>query len=115
MLAHSIILNAIASVALLSKSATALAVPEAIAVPEPAKTLEARGTSPINVQDACVTLYGNQAYAQTIGNGCNDWVCVRNGEKLRVYMAQWCGYSLGRLATAECRGGVYDWVCLWKD
>jgi hypothetical protein len=107
--AHSIIVNAMAGVALLSTSATALA------VPEPAKALEARGTSPINVQDACVYLYGNQAYAQTIGNGCNDWVCESNGEELRMYMAQWCGWSLGRLATAQCHGGVYDWVCIWKD
>jgi hypothetical protein len=64
--AQSIIVNAIAAVALLSTSATALA------VPEPTKPLEARGTSSINVQDACVAFYGNQVTAQTIGNGCND-------------------------------------------
>lgn len=109
MLARSIVVNAIATVALLSNSATALAVPSSSS----AKALEARGTYPINVQDARVTFYGNQAKAQTIGNGCNDWVCVRNGERLSLYMPQWCGYLTGRLAYAECRGGVYDWVCIY--
>jgi hypothetical protein len=106
MYAHSVIVNAIATIALLSTSATALA------VPSPAKALEVRGTYPISVQDACVAFYGNQATAQTIGNGCNDWVCVRNGERLKVYMSGWCSLSLERLSIAQCRGGVYDWVCV---
>ena len=110
MLAHAIIANAIATLALLSTSATALALPDS----SPATALEARATSPISVQDACVAFYGDQITAQTIGNGCNDWVCVKkSGTRLRVYMSQWCSLSNGRLAYAECRGGVYDWVCIY--
>ena len=100
-------LKTIATIALLSNSATALA------LPQPAKTSEFRGTSSISVQDACVAFYGDQVTAQTIGNGCNDWVCVNNsGTRLSVYMDQWCRLSTGRVAHAECRGGVYDWICV---
>lgn len=110
MLAYSTIVNAIATVALLSTSATALAVP---VLGSPAKALEARAISPISVQDACVAFYGEQVTAQTIGNGCNDWLCLnKSGTRLSVYMDQWCRSSTGRVAHAECRGAVYDWVCV---
>lgn len=64
-------LTTLTSLALLSVGATALA------VPEEAKTLQTRATSPISVEAACNIQYGTSFSAITKGNGCNDWVCAR--------------------------------------
>lgn len=105
MLAHSITLSAIASFALLSNFATALA------LPEEATTLQARATDGINVEAACNIYYGTSFSAKTTGSGCNDWVCVRGDEKHGIDLSQWCRDSWGGGASASCSNGVYSWVC----
>ncbi len=105
MIAHSIILGAIASFALLSDSATALAMPDS------ALTLQARTTSGINVEAACNIYYGTSFSAVAAGSGCNDWVCVRGSERYGLDFNQWCRDSWGGNSYATCGGGVYNWVC----
>ncbi|KAG9642416.1 hypothetical protein KCU64_g12164, partial [Aureobasidium melanogenum] len=100
MIANSILFNAIASLALLSGSAAALAMPEQV------KDLQARGTRPISVEAACNVFYGTSFSAQTTGNGCNDWVCVRGNERYGLDLNEWCGGK-----GASCSNGVYSWVC----
>lgn len=100
MLAHSILLSATASLALLGGSAAALA------MPEQAKELQARATSPISVEAACNVFYGTSFHAQTTGNGCYDWVCVRGNQRYGLDLNEWCG------GQASCSNGVYSWVCI---
>lgn len=106
MFAHSIVLSVIASIAVLSNSATALA------IPEQAKNLEARGITPIGVERACNFFYGTGSSAQTTGNDCNDWVCVRGNERHGLDLNQWCVIQTFGSTGASCSNGVYSWVCI---
>jgi hypothetical protein len=105
MFARSIILSAIASIALLSGSASALAVPES------APAVEARTTSGISVEAACNIFYGTSFSAVATGSGCFDWKCQRGGESYGVDLNEWCQGAHGGNSYASCNGGVYDWVC----
>jgi hypothetical protein len=98
-------LTTLTSLALLSIGATALA------VPEEAKTLQTRATSPISVEAACNIQHGTSFSAVTKGNGCNDWVCARGSERYSVDLNEWCQGTRGGRAYASCNGDVYDWVC----
>lgn len=110
MIAHSIIISAITGVALLGNPATALTVPGS------AKTLQARATSTISVEEICGENYGPERYyAKTTGNGCNDWVCAPregiSGKQYGIDMNGWCADWWGPGAYASCKNGVYSWVC----
>jgi len=105
MFAHNTILSAIVSVALLSTSATALA------VPEPAGDLQSRATAGISVEQACNRYYGGGAHAEATGGGCYDWVCVSGNQRLGLDLAQFCRDSYGSGASASCSNGVYSWLC----
>ena len=112
MIAPISLISAIGSLLLLSASATALPTESANT-----KTLQTRDwTQPINVDDACKFQHGNAFSAQTKGNGCNDWVCVRDSERYGVNLQSWCGTVGMRIDdsifwAAVCKGGVYGWVC----
>jgi hypothetical protein len=101
----SIILSAITSVMLLGNPATAPAVPES------AKTLQARTTSPISVQTIFEYDYNANASAETTIIGCNDWICDTGSGKYGVDMYDWCVGSWVPGAYASCRNGVYSWMC----
>jgi hypothetical protein len=101
MFARSIILSAIASIALLSGSATALATPD----------VEARATAGVSVEAACNIAYGTSFTAVATGSGCNDWKCQRGSESYGIDLNEWCRDTYGGSSTASCSGGVYNWVC----
>jgi hypothetical protein len=110
MIAHSIILSALTGAALLSNSATALAMP----AESSAKTLQARATSPINVQALCENYHNpEEIAAETTGSGCNDWVCRDTWDETGygIDMNAWCATLHGPGAYASCKNGVYSWVC----
>lgn len=105
------VLSTIASLLLLSNLAAALPAESA-----GVQTRRSEGDNPINVDEACKFQHGSAFSAQTKGNGCNDWVCVRGGERYGVDMQGWCRIMRDRENIyygylAECRGGVYGWVC----
>jgi hypothetical protein len=99
------IISAIASVALLSNSVTALALPEA------AKALEIRATSGISVEAACNIFYGTSYSAIATGSGCYDWVCARGNDRFGLDLNEWCQGAHGGQSYASCSNGVYSWVC----
>ena len=102
------------AIALLSTSATALAIPA-----ESDNILEARTASSINLQSACYRSYGPDFKAYTKGKTCEYWICVRNnwalnssGETYGVDMNKHCRDYWGSHARASCGDGVYTWVCI---
>ena len=101
----------LSAIALLSTSATALAVPTASD-----NTLEARTDSSIDVQAACERSYGANFLALTTGDGCNNWVCrevkLFNGVSYGIDLNQHCRDTWGSNARASCSNGVYSWVCI---
>jgi hypothetical protein len=103
MIAQSIIVSAIASLALLSGSASASAIPEA--------GIEARATSGINVDAACKFYHGDSFGAKATGTSCNSWVCAHGSESYGIDLNAWCTQTYGGAAYASCSGGVYNWVC----
>lgn len=99
-----------ASLLLLSNSATALPPQSANT-----KTLLTRDTGFIDVNQACIMQYGSGFTAQTIGDGPNDWVCVRGNERKGVDLKRYC-CEIRNMATcceAYTFGGVYTWWCAW--
>lgn len=108
MLNPSLVLSALASVALLSNPATALAIPDS----ESTETLQARAETGISVQAACNIFYGIGFSAVAEGNGCNDWVCVRGRERYGLDLLKWCQGNYGGHSSAKCPKGVNSWVCL---
>jgi hypothetical protein len=106
MIAHSIILSAITSFALLSDSATVLAMPDSV------HALQARTTSGIDVQAACESLFGPGWVPVTTGSSCNDWGCeIAFLGPGGLDFTEWCRQLYGASAYASCSGGVYNWVC----
>ncbi|KAM0701997.1 hypothetical protein Q7P35_010907 [Cladosporium inversicolor] len=97
----------LSAIALLSTSATALAMPA-----ESDNTLEARATNSIDVNAACALTHGSSFVAQTTGKGCNDWVCVRGGVRYGIDLNQHCRDTWGSSARSSCPNGVYSWVCV---
>ena len=107
-------LSTTAGFMLLSNAATslALALPAASA---DTKALQTRSTTPVSVFEACRIQHGEGFSAQTIGNGCNDWVCVRGNERYGVDIKGWCWAIVDDLSPcgidAFCNNGVFSWQC----
>lgn len=112
-------LSAIASILLLTTSATTLALPaEQHSANTP--TLHARQDEsyPINVNNACKHFYGSSFSAQTKGNGCNDWVCRSGNTGYGVDLTKWCllNYADGVcIVDASCSNGVNSWQCNYHE
>ena len=105
----------IASLLLLSNSATSLTLPTESANGK--ELLPRTETSSINMSDACRYQYGSGFSAQTIGNGCNDWVCVRGNERYGVDLGLWCEISVGDATCRtypSCGNDVYSWRCNYE-
>lgn len=114
MIGHIQLLSTTASLLLLSNTATALALAP-LAESANTKALLTRDTDPISVDDACKFQHGSGFSAQTVGNGCNDWVCVRGNERKGVDLKKRC-CSIDESwnccnVDALCSNGVNSWVC----
>jgi hypothetical protein len=112
------LLSTTAGLMLLTNAATCLA----LALPTDStdtKALETRSTYPVSVVEACITQHGKGFSAQTTGNGCNDWVCVRGNERYGVDIKRWCwGVTDDETpcgTDAFCNNGVFSWVCSYTD
>ncbi|KAK9445277.1 hypothetical protein VB005_00385 [Metarhizium brunneum] len=108
MFAHSPILGAIISLALLAGPSAAAAA----AVPDSMPALQPRITSGIDMNAACQWQYGGDYTSGTIGTGCYDWMCWKSGEQSGgLDLNAWCRRQHGPQSYASCSGGRYNWVC----
>lgn len=113
MIASKSLLSSVASLLLFSNSATSVALPtESVnsheILPREIRILE------IDVSRACKFSYGSGFSAQAVGNGCNDWVCVKGNTRYGVDLNNWCRVSLEEgdcSFYASCNNGVYSWRC----
>jgi hypothetical protein len=117
MLVSKPVVNSLASLLLLlSNSATSLALPAESANNDKDLQPETDVTS-LSVNDACKYEHGSDFSAQAVGNGCNDWVCVRGNERYGVDLRLWCEMSVGDgtcYTYASCSNGIYDWRCNYE-
>lgn len=110
MFAHSPILGAIISLALLTGPSAAAAA--AAAGPDSMPALKARITGGIDMNAACRWEYDDGYTSGTIGDGCNDWICWKSGESSGgLDLNAWCRHKHGPQSYASCSGGAYNWVC----
>ena len=110
MFAPSTVLSAIVGLTLFGGPATAIAVPSADDLANPA--LQARvWRSNINMLDACREQYGSTAVDRTVGGGCNDFKCAVGTNLAPVDVNAYCQKRFGSEAYAKCDKSVYDWQC----
>ncbi|KAK1569665.1 uncharacterized protein LY79DRAFT_618669 [Colletotrichum navitas] len=66
----------------------------------------------VDVNLACSIQKGDGWTSKKNGNGCNDWLCIKDGKTDSVNMNTACvGQYYLNQAYATCNGGVYDWAC----
>jgi len=113
MIASKSLLSSIATILLLGNSATSMPTESA----NSKDLLPRTETSSISVSDACKYEHGSGFSAQAVGNGCNDWVCVRGNERYGVDLRLWCEMSVGDgtcYTYPSCSNGVYSWRCNYE-
>lgn len=118
MLASKPLVNSTAILSLLlSNSATSIALPTDESADNNKSLLPRTEVTPLSVNDACKREHGSGFSAQAVGNGCNDWVCVRGNERYGVDLRLWCELSVGDATChtyASCSNGIYDWRCNYE-